>query len=268
MRILERFAVTDQVAIVTGAGRGLGAATAVALAEAGADVLISARTEKHLDRVAEQVRATGRRALVVPADLSNLDSVAGLARAAYDEFGRLDTVVNNVGGTFPTEFLKTTNEFLNEAFSFNVTTAHALSVAAVPLMLANEPDAQKSIVTISSMMGRTADRGFIAYGTAKAALAHWTKMAARDLSPRIRVNGIYVGSIMTSALEYVAGQPEMMDQLETKTPLGRVGEPEDIAAAVLYLSSKAGQYVTGKLLEVDGGIQQPTLDLGFPDVTP
>jgi 7-alpha-hydroxysteroid dehydrogenase len=266
MKILERFAVTDHVAIVTGAGRGLGAATAVALAEAGADVLISARTERHLDRVAEQIRATGRRALVVPADLSNLDAVAGLAQAAYDEFGRLDTVVNNVGGTFPTEFLKTTNEFLNEAFSFNVTTAHALSVAAVPLMLKEATDAQKSIVTISSMMGRTADRGFIAYGTAKAALAHWTKMAARDLSPKIRVNGIYVGSIMTSALEYVAGQPEMMDQLETKTPLGRVGEPEDIAAAVLYLSSKAGQYVTGKLLEVDGGIQQPTLDLGFPDV--
>jgi 7-alpha-hydroxysteroid dehydrogenase len=268
MKILERFAVTDQVAIVTGAGRGLGAATAVALAEAGADVLISARTERQLDRVAEKVRATGRRCLVVPADLSDLDAVAGLAQAAYDEFGRLDTVVNNVGGTFPTEFLKTTNEFLNEAFSFNVTTAHALSVAAVPLMLSSAPDAQKSIVTISSMMGRTADRGFIAYGTAKAALAHWTKMAAQDLAPRVRVNGIYVGSIMTSALEFVAGQPEMMNQLETKTPLKRVGEPEDIAAGVLYLSSKAGQYVTGKLIEIDGGIQQPTLDLGFPDVGP
>ncbi|WP_193606713.1 SDR family oxidoreductase [Nocardioides lijunqiniae] len=266
MSILDRFAVNDHVAIVTGAGRGLGAGTAVALAEAGADVLISARTEQQLERVAEQVRATGRRALVVPADLSDLDAVAALAQAAYDEFGRLDTVVNNVGGTFPTEFLKTSNEFLNEAFSFNVTTAHALSRAAVPLMLQSAPEAQKSIVTISSMMGRTADRGFLAYGTAKAALAHWTKMAAQDLAPRIRVNGIYVGSIMTSALEYVAGQPEMMDQLESKTPLGRVGEPEDIAAAVLYLSSRAGQYVTGKLLEVDGGIQQPTLDLGFPDV--
>lgn len=265
MSILERFSVTDQVAIVTGAGRGLGAATAVALAEAGADVLISARTERQLDRVAEQVRATGRRCLVVPADLSDLDAVAGLAQAAYDEFGRLDTVVNNVGGTFPTEFLKTTNEFLNEAFSFNVTTAHALSVAAVPLMLKDQ-DGQKSIVTISSMMGRTADRGFVAYGTAKAALAHWTKMAAQDLAPTIRVNGIYVGSILTSALEYVAGQPALMDQLETKTPLKRVGEPEDIAAGVLYLASKAGQYVTGKLLEIDGGIQQPTLDLGFPDV--
>lgn len=270
MSILDRFAVTDQVAIVTGAGRGLGAATAVALAEAGADVLISARTEGQLDRVAEQVRATGRRCLVVPADLSDLDAVAGLAQAAYDEFGRLDTVVNNVGGTFPTEFLKTSNEFLNEAFSFNVTTAHALTRAAVPLMLKDDgsESGQKSIVTISSMMGRTADRGFIAYGTAKAALAHWTRMAAQDLSPRIRVNGIYVGSIMTSALEYVAGQPQMMDQLESKTPLKRVGEPEDIAAGVLYLSSKAGQYVTGKLLEIDGGIQQPTLDLGFPDVAP
>ncbi|WP_323791224.1 SDR family oxidoreductase [Nocardioides sp.] len=267
MSILDRFAVTDQVAIVTGAGRGLGAATAVALAEAGSDVLISARTQKQLDRVADAVRATGRRCLVVPADLSDLDAVAGLAQAAYDEFGRLDTVVNNVGGTFPTEFLKTTNDFLNEAFSFNVTTAHALSVAAVPLMLSSAPEAQKSITTISSMMGRTADRGFIAYGTAKAALAHWTKMAAQDLSPKVRVNGIYVGSIMTSALEYVAGQPEMMAQLEGKTPLGRVGEPEDIAAAVLYLSSQAGQYVTGKMLEVDGGIQQPTLDLGFPDVS-
>lgn len=268
MSILERFSVEGQVAIVTGAGRGLGAGTAVALAEAGADVLISARTERQLDKVAEQVRATGRRCLVVPADLSDLDAVAGLAQAAYDELGRLDTVVNNVGGTFPTEFLKTTNDFLNEAFSFNVTTAHALTRAAVPLMLKDDDGAQKSVVTISSMMGRTADRGFIAYGTAKAALAHWTRMAAQDLAPRIRVNGIYVGSIMTSALEYVAGQPEMMDQLETKTPLRRVGEPEDIAAGVLYLSSKAGQYVTGKLLEIDGGIQQPTLDLGFPDVAP
>lgn len=267
MTILDRFSVTGQVAIVTGAGRGLGAATAVALAEAGADVLISARTERQLDRVAEQIRATGRRAHVVAADLSDLDAVAGLAQAAYDELGRLDTVVNNVGGTFPTEFLKTSNEFLNEAFSFNVTTAHALTRAAVPLML-KDPDKEKSVVTISSMMGRTADRGFIAYGTAKAALAHWTKMAAQDLAPRIRVNGIYVGSIMTSALEYVAGQPDLMSQLETKTPLGRVGEPEDIAAGVVYLASKAGQYVTGKLLEIDGGIQQPTLDLGFPDVAP
>jgi 7-alpha-hydroxysteroid dehydrogenase len=266
MSILDRFSIEGQVAIVTGAGRGLGAATAVALAEAGADVVISARTAEQLEQVAAQVRATGRQAVVVPADLSDLDAVAGLAQTAYDELGRIDTVVNNVGGTFPRGFLDTSPRFLTEAFSFNVATAHALTRAAVPFML-KSPDGQQSVVTISSMMGRTADRGFVAYGTAKAALAHWTRLAARDLAPRVRVNGIYVGSIMTSALEFVAGQPELMDQMESKTPLGRVGEPDDIAAAVLYLCSAAGKYVTGKLLEVDGGIQQPNLDLGMPDLT-
>lgn len=274
MSILDRFGVPGTAAIVTGAGRGLGAATAVALAEAGSDVLISARTAEQLEEVAAQVRATGRRCETVVADLSDLDAVGGLAQAAYDAFGRLDIVVNNVGGTGPRGFLDTSPGYLERAFSFNVSTAHVLTKAAVPLLLKTleteggdrATAAEKSVVTISSTMGRSADRGFVAYGTAKAALAHWTKMAAQDLSPRIRVNGIYVGSIMTSALEMVAGDPNLMGQLEGKTPLGRVGEPADIAAGVLYLSSRAGQYLTGKLLEIDGGIQQPTLDLGFPDV--
>jgi 7-alpha-hydroxysteroid dehydrogenase len=265
MSILDRFRVTDQVAVVTGAGRGIGAATAVALAEAGADIVISARTAAQLDDVASRIKDAGRRALVVPADLSDLDAVAGLAAAAYDEFGRLDTVVNNVGGTIPNAFLDTDVAYLEESFRFNVSTAHALSVAAVPLMLKDD-SGQKSIVNISSMMGRASGRGYLAYGTAKAALAHWARLAARDLAPRIRVNGIFVGSVMTSALEYVAGIPEMMQQLEDKTPLGRVGEAEDVAAAVLYLSSPAGQYVTGKMLEVDGGIQEPNLDLALPDL--
>ncbi|GAB2871264.1 SDR family oxidoreductase [Nocardioides pacificus] len=271
MSILDRFTLTDHVAIVTGAGRGIGAATAVALAEAGADVVISARTASQLDAVADRIRAAGRRAFVVPADLSDLSAVAGLAQAAYDEFGRLDTVVNNVGGTIPNAFLDTDEDYLEESFRFNVSTAHALSRAAVPLMLTERSEGgsdagSKSIVTISSMMGRTAGRGYLAYGTAKAALAHWTRLAATDLAPRVRVNGIFVGSVMTSALEFVAGVPEMMDQMTSGTPLGRVGEAEDIAAGVLYLSSRAGQYVTGKMLEIDGGIQQPNLDLGLPDI--
>ena len=267
MTILERFTLTDHVAVVTGAGRGIGAATAVALAEAGADVVISARTVDQLEGVAARIRAAGRRALVVPADLSDLDAVAGLAQAAYDDFGRLDTVVNNVGGTIPNAFLDTDVAYLEESFHFNVSTAHALSLAAVPLMLKGPDDAQRSITNISSMMGRASGRGYLAYGTAKAALAHWARLAARDLAPRIRVNGVFVGSVMTSALEFVAGVPEMRQQMEQSTPLGRIGEAEDIAAAVLYLSSRAGQYVTGKMLEVDGGIQEPNLDLNLPDVT-
>jgi 7-alpha-hydroxysteroid dehydrogenase len=265
--ILDRFSVVDHVAIVTGAGRGIGAATAVALAEAGADVVISARTPDQLELVAGRIRALGRRALVVPADLSELDAVAGLASAAQDEFGRIDIVVNNVGGTFPRAFLETDTGFLEESFRFNVATAHALTRAAVPHMLASLDGRQKSVTSISSMMGRSAGRGFVAYGTAKAALAHWSRLAATDLAPSIRVNGVFVGSVLTSALEFVAGVPEMKAELEGKTPLGRIGEAEDIAAAVLYLASPAGAFVTGKLLEVDGGIQVPNLELGLRDLT-
>lgn len=272
MSILDRFTVTDHVAVVTGAGRGIGAATAVALAQAGADVVISSRTEAQLQEVAAQVEAAGRRAVVVPANLNDTDAVAALAQRAYDELGRLDIVVNNVGGTIPNAFLDTDVTYLEDAFHFNVSTAHALTRAAVPLMLASlgEPEEhrQKSVVTISSMMGRTADRGYLAYGTAKAALAHWSRLAATDLAPRIRVNGIYVGSVLTSALEFVAGVPEVRSEMEGKTPLGTLGEPEDIAAAVVYLSSRAGQFLTGKMLEVDGGIQVPNLDLNLPDLEP
>ncbi|MBM0124452.1 SDR family oxidoreductase [Pimelobacter simplex] len=265
--MLDRFRLTDHVAVVTGAGRGIGAATAVALAEAGADVVISSRTEAQLKEVAVRIEDAGRRALVVPANLAHTDEVAALADAAFDEFGRLDVVVNNVGGTIPNAFLDTDVAYLEEAFHFNVATAHALSRAAVPLMLRSAGEGrQKSITSISSAMGRLAGRGYLAYGTAKAALAHWSRLAATDLNPEIRVNGVFVGSVMTSALEFVAGVPEMKHQLEEATPLGRIGEAEDIAAAVVYLASPAGKYVTGKMLEVDGGIQEPNLDLRLPDL--
>lgn len=258
--ILDRFRVTDRVAIVTGAGRGIGAATAIGLAEAGADVVVSARTEEQLRDVAGRIEAAGRRAVVVPADLNDLKAAAGLADAAMDAFGRVDVVVNNVGGTYPRAFLDTTTDFLAEAFHFNVLTAHALTRAAVPHMT------DGAVVNISSVMGRITGRGFLAYGTAKAALVHYTRLAARDLAPRIRVNAIAVGSVATSALEIVLTDDGLRTQMEEKTPLHRVGDPEEIAATVVYLASSAGAYVTGRVLEVDGGTDQPNLDLGLPDL--
>ena len=261
--ILDKFRIDDQVAIVTGAGRGIGAACAVALAEAGADVVISARSEDQLAAVAAQIEAAGRRAHVVPADLSDLDAVAGLAAAAKDAFGRLDIVVDNLGGTMPRPFEHTSPRFLTEAFSFNVATAHALNRAAVPIMLEHGGG---SIVGISSIMGRVPGRGYLAYGTAKAGLAHYTKLAARDLSPRIRINAIAVGSIATSALDIVMQDEAMKGQMESVTPLRMIGEPDHIAATVLFLASPAGGYVTGKVVEVDGGLEQPNLDLEFPDL--
>src|SRR5580698_283225 len=167
--ILDRFRLTDRVAIVTGAGRGIGAGTAVALAEAGCDVVISSRTADQLTEVAGRIEDAGRKVLVVQADLNDLDAVAALAPAAHEEFGRIDIIVNNVGGTMPRGFLETSPRFLEQAFHFNVATAHALTRAAVPLILAD--GGEGSVVNISSAMGRTQARGFVAYGTAKAALA-------------------------------------------------------------------------------------------------
>jgi 7-alpha-hydroxysteroid dehydrogenase len=258
--ILDRFRVVDQVAVVTGAGRGIGAATAVALAEAGADVVIASRTAGDLDAVAERIAAAGRKARVVAADLSDVDAAAGLAEIAKDTFGRLDIVVNNVGGTYPRPFLDTDHRFLEDAFHFNVSTAHALTRAAVPLMT------EGAVVNISSIMGRVNGRGFLAYGTAKAALAHYTELAAYDLAPRIRVNAIAVGSVATSALDIVLTNEEIRDRMAQATPLRKIGDVEDIAATVLFLASGAGAYVTGKVLEIDGGLQQPNLDLGLPDL--
>jgi 7-alpha-hydroxysteroid dehydrogenase len=263
MPIQDRFRLDGQVAIVTGAGRGIGAASAVALAQAGADVLISSRTEDQLQLVAKEVEAAGRKALVVPADLSDLDAVAGLAQAAKDAFGRVDIVVNNVGGSMPRPFMDTSPRRLIEAFSWNVATAHALTRAAVPFMLEGGGGA---VVGISSMMGRTSGRGYVAYGTAKAGLSHWTRLAAQDLAPKIRVNAIAVGSIATSALDIVLQDDGLRTEMESSTPLGRIGDPEEIAATVLFLASAAGGYVTGKVVEVDGGIEQPNLDMGLPDL--
>jgi 7-alpha-hydroxysteroid dehydrogenase len=261
--ILDLFTVTDKVAVVTGAGRGIGAATAIALAEAGADVVISSRTESDLTEVAKRIGEAGRRALVVPADLSDVEAAAALAAAAEREFGRLDIVINNVGGTYPRPFLETDVAFLEEAFRFNVGTAHALTRAAVPVMLAGGGG---SVVNISSVMGRVSGRGFLAYGTAKAALAHFTALAAFDLAPRIRVNAIAVGSVATSALDIVLTNEEIRGRMERATPLGRIGDAVEIAATALFLASAAGGFVTGKVLEVDGGTQAPNLDLGLPDL--
>ena len=265
--IADRFRVTGRVAVITGAGRGIGAAAAVALAQAGADVVISARTEDQLATVAREVEAAGRRAVVVPADLSDPGAAAGLAPAAVEAFGRLDIVVNNVGGALPRPFLATTPRHLENAFRVNVVVAHSLTQAAVPHLLASSADGGTgSVVSITSAVGRAAGRGYLAYGTAKAALAHYTRLAAADLAPRIRVNAIAVGAVATSALDIVLTDDALRGQMERATPLGRIGDPADVAAAVVFLASPAGGYITGKIIEVDGGIDRPNLDLGIPDL--
>jgi 7-alpha-hydroxysteroid dehydrogenase len=265
--ILDRFRLAGRVAIVTGAGRGIGAAIALAFAEAGADVVLTARTKEQLDGVAEGVTATGQRAVVHPADVNDLDALAAVVDDAVSAFGRVDIVVNNAGGTGPRPFLDTTPGYLERAFHFNVTTAFTLSRLATPHLLETATAEQPAaIVNISSAMARLRDRGFVAYGTAKAGLAHLTRLMAIDLAPRIRVNAIAVGSVATSALETVLTNDALRREMVARTPLHRLGQPEDVALAALYLASPAGSFITGKVIEIDGGVESPNLALGLPDL--
>ncbi|MCP4004402.1 MAG: SDR family oxidoreductase [bacterium] len=262
--ILDRFQMKDRVAIVTGAGRGIGAGIATAFSEVGAHVVCSARTQSQIDEVAQTVRSNGSRALAVQCDVTEREQLENLVEATMKEFGRIDVVVNNAGGTPPKPILRTSEKMFEDAFRFNATSAFLLSRFAIPPML--ETAGGGSIVNISSAMGRFTDRGFVAYGTAKAALAHMTRLMGVELAPRIRVNGIAVGSVETSALGPFVEDRERREQMENLTPLRRLGTTEDIAICATYLASDAGSFVTGKMFEIDGGIEASNFPFQIPDL--
>jgi 7-alpha-hydroxysteroid dehydrogenase len=262
MSLLDRFRLDGKVAIVTGASRGIGAAIAAAFAEVGADVVIAARSKDTLAEVTAQVEGFGRKAVAVAVDLNDIAAMQSLVDAAMSELGGLDVVVNNVGGTMPQPFLDTSVKAFEGAFHFNVTTAYQLTQLAAPIMLER---GSGSVINITSTMGWQADRGYAAYGTAKAALAQLTRLLAVDLSPKVRVNAIAPGAIVTDALGTVLN--EDLERLMVEgTPMRRLGEVEDIALGAVYLASDASSYMTGRMLQIDGGINFPNLSLQIPDL--
>jgi 7-alpha-hydroxysteroid dehydrogenase len=247
--ILERFRLTDRTAIVTGGGRGIGRAACLGLAEAGANVVVAARRAEVIESVAEEVRALGRRALAVATDVTRGEELDRLLERALAEFGRLDVLVNNAGGYPPTIALGLTDAELEASFHFNVTAALHLSRGAAPHLAKT----RGVVVNVSSAMSHLVDSGFVAYGAAKAALNHMTRLLACEWAPRVRVNAVAAGATLTDALDLVVFDPETKHKMESMTPMRRLGDPEDVALAILYLASPASSWVTGKILEVDGG---------------
>lgn len=260
--ILDRFTLTDKVAIVSGAGKGIGRGIALGFAEAGAHVVCAARTEADIDAVAKDVRAIGRRALTVRTDVMQTADLEALVAATLSEFGRIDVLVNNAGGTPPRPAMHTSEAFFETALRYNVTQAFLLSKLAARQMV--DTAGEGAIVNISSRSSDMVQTSFVAYGAGKAALNMMTKNLAAELAPKVRVNAIGVGGVATEALEMVLTDDTLRAQFEANTPMRRPGTPEDIACAALYLASPASSWVTGKIFQVDGGTESPSISVPVP----
>jgi 7-alpha-hydroxysteroid dehydrogenase len=264
---MDEFLLRGRVAIVTGGGRGIGAEIARTFARAGAAVVVTARTAADVQAVAKEIEANGGTALAYPTDVTDHDNLAGLVESTVVELGGLDLVVNNAGGGYEwCSFMDTTVEQLERSFHFTVSTPFRLCQLAVPHLLERPNSA---VINIGSVTVGKALRGHLVYEAAKAAVTQLTKSMAADLGPRIRVNGIHPGATETAFIrEFLDNGPtELRDAMINRTRLRRNGTPSDIANAAVYLAAPASSWVTGTMIEVNGGPVDEYQAM-FPDLVP
>jgi NAD(P)-dependent dehydrogenase (short-subunit alcohol dehydrogenase family) len=244
--------MTGKVALVTGASRGIGAAIAAALAGAGADVVLAARTNAALSRQLAAITSAGGTAVAMPVDVGKEDSVKALLAQIQDRFGRLDAAVNNAagGGRVPAPLAQWSSEEFDSAISVNLRGVFLCLKYEIELMLAGGNGG--AIVNMSSTAGEQGVAGLSGYVASKFGVGGLTRVAALDYATEgIRVNAIAPGPILTDRLAG-AGQAAQ-DRVAAAVPLGRIGSPADVAAAALWLCSGQSSFVTGTVLAVDGG---------------
>lgn len=269
--IIDEFRVKDRVAVVTGAGRGIGKAIALALAEAGADVSVIARTREQIEQTAEEVRRLGRKALAITTDISQEDQVKAAVEQTISEFGKIDILCNNAATLEVKPVAEVPKEKLDEwkipqdevgsnvmsveewhrVLETNLTSAFYFAQAVGPHMIKQK---KGKVINISST---DAEEGFpcmAAYSTSKAGLNSFTRVLASEwASFNINVNAVSPGAITTEFAAAWTEDPEMSEWQVSLIPLGRWGEPREVALLTLFLASEASSYITGQVFIIDGG---------------
>jgi NAD(P)-dependent dehydrogenase (short-subunit alcohol dehydrogenase family) len=247
--------VEGQTAVVVGGTSGIGRAVALAFAEEGADVVAASRSADSVARTADELRARGADTVEVTCDVTDPDSVRALRDETLDALGDVDVLVNSPGAVAREGVLDVTEESWDAVFDVQLEGTRRTTQAFAPEM------GEGSIVNVSSMSAVTAIPDLAAYSTAKGGVDAFTRVAAEELGPEIRVNAVRPGFIETAQTEdaYADGDPRY-EVIQARTTQGRLGRPEEVAGAVVYLASPAASYTTGTVLTVDDGFGNATFD--------
>ncbi len=251
MKMLEKFGVKDRVVIVTGGGQGIGKGIASIFAEAGACVVISDKVAEAVQATAQELRDQGGNVLATVTDVRDSGQVAEMVQTAQKAFGRIDILVNNAAGNFKAPFLELSEKGWEAVVRATLKSVFLCSSAVAKIMAGQKSG---NIINISSMDAFRGTANAAAYGVSKAGVVNLTKTMALELAPyNIRANGIAPGHIDTPGTSQWR-PPEVEEQLKKRIPLGRLGQPEDIATVALFLASDASAYMTGETILVDGGL--------------
>lgn len=243
--------LAGRVALVTGAGKGLGRAIALGFVQAGADVFLVARTRADLDAVAQEARALGAKAAVGAADVTDTTQITAAVEAAQREFGHIDILVNGAGSSLRKATLELSDEEWDSVIASNLSSTFKMCRAVGRLMLAQGGG---SIINIASTAGVRGRAGNAPYSAAKAAVINFSKAIAMEwASSGVRVNVLAPGRFLTPLTEAEMSVPEKYAAFVRQVPLGRIGRPEELQDIAVWLASEASAYVTGSVLTLDGG---------------
>ena len=240
-----------RIALITGGGTGIGAATARLFAEAGAAVCVTGRRKAPLDEVVTAIEATGGRAVAVTGDVAITEDCQRMVDQTTATFGHIDVLVNNAGTATLMDADETTDELWDQTIATNLSGAFRMIRAVLPGMISRSAG---SIVNVSSILGQSGMKRSAAYGASKAGLDQLTRILAVEFADRgIRVNAVAPAWVDTPMTESVQAHAAMYERLRKKHPMDRFGVPEEVAQAILYLASDQASFTTGSVLMVDGG---------------